>query len=834
MFKKDLFLKVIISIAILVFAGAVPKVLNYQGKLIDSSGVGVEGIRDITFRLYASETAPEENYLWEKTIAGVVISRGLFSVELTDFPDSVDFSSPYWLEIQVGSEILTPREKLASAPYSIHSLRSDYTTNALQSIYTDSLSTRRSGNVLFRTGPGATLSDRGDSIIIKIERETGISTSDFKLDVLQSSLSVYRGRSITNKITVVSLTPGRTSSVTLTTGNLPEGVTASFSPASCSPTCPATITLNTTDSTPPGTYNITIIGSSDDVVHTANFTLTVNIPFDYTLIVDPSSRTIDQGSQTSTVVTANLLTGFPENVSFSVSGLPSGCLATFSPTSCILSCSATLTINTSATTPPGSYDCQITAMTTSGVVRTITFTLIVRYFAFTLTLSPSSGYILPTGGPITSTIGATLGSPVSQSVSFSHGTLPDGISININPSSCNPTCNSTMSITSSGATIGTYPIDITGTAIGGATQTQTYTLTVCDPPSAPQNLTATREGGSIILNWQAPVSDGGCAITNYKIYRGTSPNPSNLLVTVGNVLTYTDNNVSSGTAYYYRIKAVNAVGDGAGSEERCAGWQTFSYTGSQQTFTVPTGVTSITVKAWGGGGGGGGQSSSAPGGGGAYASSVITTTPGEALTVIVGGGGGNGANGCVTNTGGGSGGIGGGGIGNGGNGGNAGPTGCSSGGGGGGAGSFVLRGSNVLLAAGGGGGGGGAEPGAGTAGYGGGGGVNGGSGSRGSCTATGGIAGASGSTNGTNGAQRSDDGSGGGGGGGGYNGGTGGGAPNCDGPGGGGGGGNSLGTTVMNGSGTTPGNASDPDRGSAGNGGGPGTPGNAGKLIIIW
>jgi len=30
--------------------------------------------------------------------------------------------------------------------------------------------------------------------------------------------------------------------------------------------------------------------------------------------------------------------------------------------------------------------------------------------------------------------------------------------------------------------------------------------------------------------------------------------------------------------------------------------QTFSYTGAPQTFTVPAGVTSITVAAWGGGG----------------------------------------------------------------------------------------------------------------------------------------------------------------------------------------------------------------------------------------
>src|SRR5262245_52752023 len=43
---------------------------------------------------------------------------------------------------------------------------------------------------------------------------------------------------------------------------------------------------------------------------------------------------------------------------------------------------------------------------------------------------------------------------------------------------------------------------------------------------------------------------------------------------------------------------------------------TFAYTGAEQTFTVPKGVTLLFVEAWGGGGGGGGGSQifSGPGG----------------------------------------------------------------------------------------------------------------------------------------------------------------------------------------------------------------------------
>src|SRR6185437_7983129 len=58
-------------------------------------------------------------------------------------------------------------------------------------------------------------------------------------------------------------------------------------------------------------------------------------------------------------------------------------------------------------------------------------------------------------------------------------------------------------------------------------------------------------------------------------------------------------------------------------------------TAGTYTFTVPSGVTSIQVEAWGAGGGG----ASAGGGGGGYASSVFSATGGNQYTVKVGAGG---------------------------------------------------------------------------------------------------------------------------------------------------------------------------------------------------
>ncbi len=63
-----------------------------------------------------------------------------------------------------------------------------------------------------------------------------------------------------------------------------------------------------------------------------------------------------------------------------------------------------------------------------------------------------------------------------------------------------------------------------------------------------------------------------------------------------------------------------------------------SHTGANQTFAVPSGVTTITLKLWGAGGGSGG-SGAAVGGGGGFVQENISVTPSETLNVKVGGGG---------------------------------------------------------------------------------------------------------------------------------------------------------------------------------------------------
>ncbi|MFZ2226667.1 MAG: LamG-like jellyroll fold domain-containing protein, partial [Candidatus Moraniibacteriota bacterium] len=269
-------------------------------------------------------------------------------------------------------------------------------------------------------------------------------------------------------------------------------------------------------------------------------------------------------------------------------------------------------------------------------------------------------------------------------------------------------------------------------------------------------------------------------------------------------------------------------------------YTTYSYTGSDQTYTVPAGVTSIKVKMWGGGGGGGnlgGWAYGFPGGGAGYTTGTMAVTPGQVLTVMVGAGG---TNGSIVNTNPNYGG---------------GARSCNTGsdcryGGQGGGRSAIRVGSADYLTAGGGGGGGASRVTNGQQGGGGGGasGVAGtsytaGGGGGGGTQSAGGAGGVAANANGSAGSQYAGgnpaSNSYGGSGGGGYYGGGGGGYGEPNDMGGGGGGSGYIGGSGVTWASTFAGSASvqaissDAFNGGAGAGGAATTNGTAGKVVII-
>ena len=100
-------------------------------------------------------------------------------------------------------------------------------------------------------------------------------------------------------------------------------------------------------------------------------------------------------------------------------------------------------------------------------------------------------------------------------------------------------------------------------AIGNGGNSNNPSLTMWNVPSTPSAPSASTSGGQNTVTWSAPSSDGGTAVTNYKLFRNGSGSP--LVTLASNVFSYTDSSVTLGTGYYYKVEAINTVGANAQS-----------------------------------------------------------------------------------------------------------------------------------------------------------------------------------------------------------------------------------------------------------------------------
>jgi len=214
-----------------------------------------------------------------------------------------------------------------------------------------------------------------------------VSQPDFSISADQTALTVAPGSSGTATITVGSVsgfsgTVGLSASVT--------GITASLS-ANSIPNSAGTsiLTVQTTSSTAPGTYTVTVTGLSGSLTHLVQVVVTVPPP-DFSIAAQPNALDAPVGVAISSVINIASLNNFAGTVTLTAIVAGAGTVgtatpltATLAPTSVVLTPGATLTstvtVGNGPTTTLGNYTITITGTSGSLNHKDVVFFVLVDF-----------------------------------------------------------------------------------------------------------------------------------------------------------------------------------------------------------------------------------------------------------------------------------------------------------------------------------------------------------------------------------------------------------------------------------------------------------------------
>ncbi len=179
----------------------VPQLINYQGKLTDAKGNSIDGTFSMLFSIYTTENGGTA--LWSET-QNVTVTDGLFSVLLgtnTAIPYSVFAESVTYLELKVGSDpAMTPRQRMASVGYAMHSYDADKLGGHQANAFIRSVDgiTAQAGNIDLIEGSNITIESNSDNKTITISAAGGSSGGDLTLPYTGTTESSSSAFSITN------------------------------------------------------------------------------------------------------------------------------------------------------------------------------------------------------------------------------------------------------------------------------------------------------------------------------------------------------------------------------------------------------------------------------------------------------------------------------------------------------------------------------------------------------------------------------------------------------------------------------------------------------------
>lgn len=152
---------------------------------------------------------------------------------------------------------------------------------------------------------------------------------------------------------------------------------------------------------------------------------------------------------------------------------------------------------------------------------------------------------------------------------------------------CDTTDGTTTTCTITGLTNGTaYTFKVTATnALGaGTASSASSAVTPFTTPGAPTAVSGAADDTSVVVSWTAPTDTGGSAITDYTIESSSDSGTTWTAFADGTSTTASARvtGLTNGTAYSFRVSAVNAAGTG-----------TASATASATPVTTPTAATTV-------------------------------------------------------------------------------------------------------------------------------------------------------------------------------------------------------------------------------------------------
>ena len=202
-----------------------------------------------------------------------------------------------------------------------------------------------------------------------------VRISDFSLSVSPASRTIAQNTYASYSVTVIPQ-GGFSGVVSFAASGLPAGATASFNPASVTGSGTTSMLISCAGWTTPGNYTVTITATSGSIQRTTTVGLSVT---GFSISASPTSRTVSQGSSTTYTATVTDLNGYSATKTMSVTGLPNGVTATFSPSSLSGSGTSTLTLDVASNALRGTVTLSIRATSSVGsLYHTATVSLAVQ------------------------------------------------------------------------------------------------------------------------------------------------------------------------------------------------------------------------------------------------------------------------------------------------------------------------------------------------------------------------------------------------------------------------------------------------------------------------